>query len=62
MVPDAKSDQELAEALAAKKAAQELAHLQGFGGNRFPNTKREMTEASAKRGLESLALAAMGKK
>ncbi len=50
------------QAIADKIKTRAKAHLKGFGGNRFPETKREMPTDVAERGLHNLAKAAAGVK
>ena len=56
---DDRSDR-LKQAIAEKQKARNQAHLKGFGGNRFPQTRREMPTDVAERGLRNLARSAAG--
>lgn len=60
-MPDS-ADKRRENAIAEKLKARAKAHLKGFGGNRFPETKREMPMDVAERGLQNLAKAAAGVK
>ncbi|MGI9402418.1 MAG: hypothetical protein ACR2O0_14280 [Rhizobiaceae bacterium] len=54
------ADKRREKAIAEKLKAREKAHLKGFGGNRFPDSKRDMPMDVAARGLHNLAVAATG--